>query len=103
MSSGKPNLIGCAPRLRRGSKENPSHGIRKRPSERAGGFLPSAAETMPLRIRRSRLAQLDQNGIWLTIAEDSVSGADGVLERINAAIFMLAEQPAAGRERSELK
>jgi toxin ParE1/3/4 len=65
--------------------------------------LPSDAEAMPLRIRRSRLAQLDQNGIWLAVAEDSISSADGVLERINTAIFMLAEQPAAGRERGELK
>ena len=57
---------------------------------------------MPLKIRRSRQAQLDQNEIWLTIAEDSVRAADGVSERFNEAIFMLAEHPDAGRARDEL-
>jgi toxin ParE1/3/4 len=58
---------------------------------------------MPLRIRRSTQAQLDQNGIWLTIAEDSVRAADGVIERLNEAIFTLAEHPEAGRERGDLR
>ena len=52
---------------------------------------------MPLSITRTRQAQLDQNDIWLNIAEDSVRAADAVLERVNAAIFLIAEQPEAGR------
>jgi toxin ParE1/3/4 len=58
---------------------------------------------MPLSIRRTRQAQLDQNDIWLNIAEDSVRAADSVLERVNAAIFLIAEQPEAGRARPELR
>jgi plasmid stabilization system protein ParE len=58
---------------------------------------------MRLNIHRSREAQLDQNDIWLTIAEDSIHAADGVHERINDAIFMLAEHPEAGRARDDLQ
>lgn len=58
---------------------------------------------MPLSIRRTRQAQLDQNDIWLNIAEDSVRAADSVLERVNTAIFLIAEQPEAGRARPELR
>ena len=58
---------------------------------------------MPLSIRRTRQAQLDQNDIWLNIAEDGVRTADAVIQRINDAIFMIAEQPQAGRARPELR
>lgn len=57
---------------------------------------------MPLNIRRFPQAQIDQNAIWLAIAEDSVRAADGVLERINQIVHMLAENPRAGRARDDL-
>ena len=58
---------------------------------------------MPRSIRRARQAQLDQNEIWLSVAEDSVRAADAVIDRINGAIFMLAEQSEAGRARPDLR
>ena len=58
---------------------------------------------MRLSIRRSRQAQFDQTDIWLNIAADNVRAADGVYERINDAILMLAEHPEAGRPRDDLQ
>lgn len=58
---------------------------------------------MRLSIRRSRQALDDQRDIWLAIAEDNMRAADGVYERINDAVFMLAEHPEAGRARDELR
>jgi toxin ParE1/3/4 len=58
---------------------------------------------MRLSIRRSKQALLDQTDIWLNIAEDNMRAADGVYERINETILMLAEHPEAGRARDDLQ
>lgn len=58
---------------------------------------------MPLKIRRWPQARADLREIWLGIAEDNMRAADGVLDRIDGAIRMLAEQPEAGRSREELR
>lgn len=58
---------------------------------------------MRLSVQRSDRAQLDQTEIWLTIAEDNVRAADGAYDRINDAIFMLAEHPEADRARDDLQ
>jgi toxin ParE1/3/4 len=58
---------------------------------------------MRLSIKRSQQALQDQTDIWLNIAEDNLRAADGVYERINDAIAMLAEHPEAGRGRDDLR
>ena len=40
--------------------------------------------------------------IWLYVAEDSIKAADTLIDRIERAFDMLAEQPLAGRARSDL-
>jgi toxin ParE1/3/4 len=65
--------------------------------------LPSDVNAMPLSIKRSREALQDQTEIWLSIAEDNLRAADGVYDRINDAIRMLADHPEAGRLREELR
>ncbi len=57
---------------------------------------------MPLKIRRSANARIDQSDIWLSIAEDNIPAADGVQERLLEALAMLANHPEAGRSRAEL-
>ena len=57
---------------------------------------------MPLRIRRGLQARFDQDAIWLYIATDNPDAADQQMDRLHAAIGMLAEYPDAGRQRSEL-
>lgn len=40
--------------------------------------------------------------IWLYVAEDSIKAADTLIDRIERAFDMLAEQPLAGRARNDL-
>ena len=54
------------------------------------------------RIRRRPAAREDLIGLWLTIADDGDTAADALLNRIEAALSMLAERPLAGRPRPEL-
>ena len=58
---------------------------------------------MPLSFRRWPQARADLKEIWLSIAEDNPRAADGVLDRLDAAVAMLTEQPGAGRSRDELR
>lgn len=58
---------------------------------------------MRLSIRRSVQALQDQTDIWLNIALDNPQAANGVYDRINEAILMLAEHPEAGRARDDLE
>lgn len=50
---------------------------------------------------RHPLARRDLLEIWNFVADDN-EAADGVLDRIEAALIMLAENPLAGRARPEL-
>ncbi|MGX7706132.1 type II toxin-antitoxin system RelE/ParE family toxin [Methylobacterium sp. Gmos1] len=52
-------------------------------------------------VRRPR-ARRDLLEIWNFIAEANEAAADGVLDRIEAALVMLAENPLAGRARPDL-
>jgi len=58
---------------------------------------------MLLKVRRWPQARADQQDIWLAVAENSVRAADGVIDRIDEVIFMLAQQPEAGRVRDDLR
>lgn len=58
---------------------------------------------MRLNVKRSDQAQIDPSDIWPTIAEDNMRAADGVYERINDTILMVAEHPEAGRARDDLQ
>jgi toxin ParE1/3/4 len=57
---------------------------------------------MTNRPRKSPQAEADVTAIWQFIAGDSVSAADALLERIEAAFDMLADMPRAGRAREDL-
>ena len=57
---------------------------------------------MRRRVRRWPQAKLDQYDIWLSIAEDSVRAADGILADLDQIANMLAEYPEAGPRRDEL-
>jgi toxin ParE1/3/4 len=46
--------------------------------------------------------QADLDAIWDFIAADNMTAADRLLDRVGAAIEMLAHNPRAGRERPEL-
>ena len=56
---------------------------------------------MPSILRRP-LARDDLAEIWDTIADDSVERADTFIDRIDATLHTLAEQPMLGRSRQEL-
>ena len=59
----------------------------------------------PLRlgkVTRRPLAREDLTEIWSYIAEDNEGAADGVLDRIDEVLSMLADNPRAGRSRTEL-
>lgn len=47
-------------------------------------------------------AGLDLDGIWEYIAEDSIERADRVIDEIEAALRMLAENPRIGQVREDL-
>jgi len=57
---------------------------------------------MPNRTRKSPQAEIDVMSIWLYVAEDSIKAADTLIDRIERAFDMLAEQPLAGRARNDL-
>lgn len=57
---------------------------------------------MALRITRSPRSLVDLREIWDFIAEIDESAADRVLERIDAVVALLADNPFAGRSRPEL-
>lgn len=54
------------------------------------------------RPRKSPQTEIDLTSIWHFIAGDSLKAADALLERIEAAFDMLAENPQAGRARNDL-
>ena len=56
---------------------------------------------MPARTFRPR-AVADADAIWDFIAADNPRAADALLDRLDRALSMLAENPLAGRERAEL-
>lgn len=53
-------------------------------------------------IRRRPLARQDLIEIWTYVAADNEAAADGVLDRIDGVLAMLADNPQAGRQRPEL-
>jgi len=57
---------------------------------------------MANRPRKSPQAEIDITSIWNYIATDNVKAAETLIDRIERAFDMLAEQPLAGRARSEL-
>ena len=57
---------------------------------------------MPGEILRRPQARLDLIDIWNYIADDNEAAADRMLDRIESVLWMLSEQPKAGRERPEL-
>ena len=55
------------------------------------------------RITRSKLARADLREIWLYIAQDSVEAADRVLDRLDRAVGMLAENKLLGEAQDQLQ
>ncbi len=53
-------------------------------------------------VKRRPLAQRDVNEIWDFIADDSVTGADAFVDRLDGCLQLLSTQPMMGRLRSEL-
>jgi toxin ParE1/3/4 len=51
---------------------------------------------------KSSQTETDLDEIWLFVATDNLSAADRLLDRINGAFTMLADNPLAGREPPEL-
>jgi len=56
----------------------------------------------PAGIRLSRLARDDLVDIWVYVAASNPRAADSVLDRIHDVFLLLAENPLAGRERTEV-
>jgi toxin ParE1/3/4 len=54
------------------------------------------------RVRRRDKAREQLEEIWVHIASDNAPAADRLLDRIDKALFGLAEQPKMGRLRTEL-
>lgn len=54
------------------------------------------------KVTRRPRARQDLIEIWTYIADDNETAADGVLDRIDGVLAMLANNPLAGRERPEL-
>jgi len=54
------------------------------------------------KLSRRPQAETDLEEIWLFIAADNITAADRLLDRIGSLFEMLAENPAAGRQRPEL-
>ncbi len=54
------------------------------------------------RIRRRDQAREQLEDIWLYVARDNEDAADRLLDRIEAALFDLAQRPKMGRVRPEL-
>lgn len=57
---------------------------------------------MPLKIRRRPQAKVDAVDIWFYVANDSVTAADALLNRIDEALVRLSDYPLSGAERNEL-
>ena len=57
---------------------------------------------MSLRITRRPRAREDLLEVWSYIADDNETAADRMLDRIEQKLHMLADNPRAGRERSEV-
>ena len=57
---------------------------------------------MDRRIARTRQVGLDLVEIWNFIADDNVRAADRLLDRIDAALLSLRDNPLMGRARPEL-
>ena len=58
---------------------------------------------LPLRINISDQARVNLLEIWTFLAEDNVKAAESVYDRIRDKIAFLAENPAAGRSREDLR
>lgn len=54
---------------------------------------------MPNSARKTPQAEIDITSIWNYVAADSIKAADGLIDRT---FDMLADQPLAGRARSDL-
>ncbi|MEO8319939.1 MAG: type II toxin-antitoxin system RelE/ParE family toxin [Bradyrhizobium sp.] len=52
--------------------------------------------------RKSPQAEIDITAIWNFIAEDSITAADALINRIEGAFDTLASNPLAGRARDNL-
>lgn len=52
--------------------------------------------------RKRPQAEIDVASIWRYVAADSVKAADALIDRIDRTLDMLADQPLAGRARSDL-
>jgi toxin ParE1/3/4 len=57
---------------------------------------------MANRPRKRPQAEIDITAIWNYIAADNVKAADSLIDRIERTFDTLAEQPLAGRARSDL-
>jgi len=57
---------------------------------------------MANRPRKRPQAEIDITAIWNYIAADNVKAADSLIDRIERTFDLLAEQPLAGRARSDL-
>ena len=55
------------------------------------------------RITRSKLARADLRNAWLYIAQENVGAADRLLDRIDQAIRLIAENPLIGEPQDDLK
>src|SRR6185437_2399984 len=100
-SSARSNSRRCVRRSRRvWTADQPNLGMLKTSRPREGAFWPPGR--MQLRIERLPRARSDELDIWLHIASDNLSAADGLLDQIDRAINMLAVYPNAGRARAEL-
>ena len=54
------------------------------------------------RILKTAVAEADLDDIWLYIAQDNPSAADGLLDKIGASAANFAKQPLSGRARDDL-
>jgi toxin ParE1/3/4 len=52
--------------------------------------------------RKRPQAEIDIASIWNYVAADNITAADRLIDRIERSFDMLAEQPLAGRARSDL-
>jgi toxin ParE1/3/4 len=57
---------------------------------------------MPI-IKRTSQAEEDLIDIWIYIAEDKLSAADRLLDKIDAKISLLADQPRLGPARPDIE
>jgi toxin ParE1/3/4 len=54
------------------------------------------------RVLRTERARVDHLQIWTYIADDNMSAADRMLDRIDATCQLLSQQPLMGQARPEL-